>query len=168
LNFAKTNVAKVSQKPLDLSWNVKLADERRKKNKPSLKQAKREHRRVIDTRPKPPRQQPQISVKGSKKKLRQKIKQLEKRVAMLSQASTSKEPGFYDSREWKELRYKAIKQHGRTCMACRTTDGVMHVDHIKPRSKFPDLELELSNLQILCADCNIGKSNKDSTDWRPA
>lgn len=46
-------------------------------------------------------------------------------------------------------------------------DGkVMHVDHIKPKSLHPELKYELSNLQVLCEDCNIGKSNLDDTDWR--
>jgi len=44
---------------------------------------------------------------------------------------------------------------------------VLHVDHIKPRSKYPELSLTFSNLQILCEDCNFGKSNIDQTDWRP-
>lgn len=43
----------------------------------------------------------------------------------------------------------------------------MHVDHIKPRSKYPALELVLSNLQVLCEDCNLGKLAHDETDWRP-
>lgn len=76
---------------------------------------------------------------------------------------------FYASREWREIRYKALKRDGRRCVCCGATpeDGMkMHVDHIKPRSKYPELELELSNLQILCEDCNLGKSNKDETDWR--
>lgn len=77
---------------------------------------------------------------------------------------------FYASREWKELRYKAIQIHGGRCQCCGATaaHGVMiHVDHIKPRSKFPELELVLGNLQVLCDVCNIGKSNKDDSDWRP-
>lgn len=53
------------------------------------------------------------------------------------------------------------------CCGANPSDGVkMHVDHIKPRSKFPELALVLDNLQILCEDCNLGKSNKDETDWR--
>jgi 5-methylcytosine-specific restriction endonuclease McrA len=43
---------------------------------------------------------------------------------------------------------------------------VIHVDHIKPRSLYPELALEFSNLQVLCMDCNQGKSNRDFTDWR--
>ncbi len=73
---------------------------------------------------------------------------------------------FYNSREWKELRYKAIRTYGRVCMACGQTNGVMHVDHIKPRSMYPELQLDFSNLQILCADCNLGKSNKFEDDFR--
>lgn len=76
---------------------------------------------------------------------------------------------FYASKEWREIRYKALVLHGASCQCCGASrkDGAkLHVDHIKPRSKFPKLELELSNLQVLCEDCNLGKSNKDQTDWR--
>jgi 5-methylcytosine-specific restriction endonuclease McrA len=77
---------------------------------------------------------------------------------------------FYYSREWRELRYRALKVHGNRCQCCGATPKTtkqIHVDHIKPRSKFPELELDFANLQVLCDDCNIGKSNKDDTDWRP-
>jgi len=73
---------------------------------------------------------------------------------------------FYDSPAWLSLRYDALKTLGRRCAFCKTTDGVMHVDHIKHRSIWPLLELSLSNLQILCKSCNLGKSNKDDIDWR--
>lgn len=80
---------------------------------------------------------------------------------------------FYSSRKWREVRYKVISKHGRKCMCCGWTpdhkedQGPIHVDHIEPRSLRPDLQLNFDNLQILCADCNIGKSNKDNTDFRP-
>lgn len=76
---------------------------------------------------------------------------------------------FYASRPWRELRYKALRLNDGRCELCGRSkhDGVMlHVDHIKPRARFPHLELEPTNLQILCADCNIGKGAKDYTDWR--
>lgn len=75
---------------------------------------------------------------------------------------------FYRSKEWRKVRYLAIRQHGKKCTCCGVviTDRV-HVDHIKPRSKFPRLALCVTNLQVLCEDCNVGKGNWDETDWRP-
>lgn len=77
---------------------------------------------------------------------------------------------FYQSAEWISLRYQALKKSRGCCECCGATPlssgKPLHVDHIKPRSKHPHLALELANLQVLCADCNIGKSNKDDTDWR--
>lgn len=73
---------------------------------------------------------------------------------------------FYYSPEWRALRYRVFKTYGRVCALCRTTEGQMHVDHIKPRSLFPELALVFENLQVLCRDCNLGKSNRDETDWR--
>ena len=76
---------------------------------------------------------------------------------------------FYASKQWKELRFVALRMAEGRCGLCggRACDGLqLHVDHIKPRSKFPELALDLDNLQILCGDCNIGKSNYDDTDYR--
>lgn len=76
---------------------------------------------------------------------------------------------FYESREWRELRYKALALSDGRCELCgrsKQNGIVLHVDHIRPRSVAPELELCLENLQILCEDCNLGKSNKDSRDWR--
>lgn len=73
---------------------------------------------------------------------------------------------FYASPEWLDLRYRALRDYGRECMLCRRRDGEMHVDHIKPRSKYPRLELKYSNLQILCRECNLGNSNRYMDDFR--
>jgi len=76
---------------------------------------------------------------------------------------------FYNSKKWQEVRYIALSLSNGRCSLCgaAATDGVeIHVDHIKPRSKYPELQFDLNNLQILCVDCNIGKSNYDDRDWR--
>lgn len=83
--------------------------------------------------------------------------------------STSGEQSFYDTDAWRALRYRALSRSNGKCELCGSSkqDGViLHVDHIKPRSRFPELELSLDNLQVLCADCNLGKSNRDTRDWR--
>lgn len=79
----------------------------------------------------------------------------------------TKNDSFYKSQAWKELRFLVIKKYGRQCMACGDVKGVMHVDHIEPRSKVPSKALDFNNLQVLCQMCNEGKSNYCSTDFRP-
>lgn len=79
------------------------------------------------------------------------------------------EQSFYDTDAWRDLRYRALSRSNGKCELCGRSkhDGaVLHVDHIKPRSRFPELELHLDNLQVLCADCNLGKSNRSTRDWR--
>lgn len=77
---------------------------------------------------------------------------------------------FYLSDEWRTVRYRALVLHGGACQCCgataKTSGRPMHVDHVKPRSKYPELQLEINNLQVLCEDCNKGKSAWDETDWR--
>ena len=76
---------------------------------------------------------------------------------------------FYSSQRWRELRYEALRNTGGCCCCCggRASDGIrLHVDHIKPRSKYPELQYDLDNLQILCEDCNMGKSNYYDDNWK--
>jgi 5-methylcytosine-specific restriction endonuclease McrA len=73
---------------------------------------------------------------------------------------------FFGSEDWQKLRKIVLKTYGKKCMKCSTTKKVMHVDHIKPRSKYPHLQFDFNNLQVLCCDCNEEKSNKDETDYR--
>ena len=69
---------------------------------------------------------------------------------------------FYQSARWKNLRLRALANH-QSCRACGRSPKkhgiVLHVDHILPRSIYPEYALYLGNLQILCEDCNIGKGN---------
>ncbi len=86
-------------------------------------------------------------------------------------AALACEDSFYLSREWRVVRYKVITARGNKCECCGAgpAEGVaIHVDHVKPRSKFPELALDPKNLQILCEDCNLGKGAWDQTDWRKA
>lgn len=78
-----------------------------------------------------------------------------------------KKPTFHNCQEWLELRYRAFREYGATCMNCGCRSGSLQVDHIKPRSKYPHLELEFCNLQVLCKPCNHGKRNHDEEDFRP-
>jgi HNH endonuclease len=74
---------------------------------------------------------------------------------------------FYQSFEWRRLRYQTLQKYGRKCMCCKAEDKPIHVDHIKPLRKYWELRLDPDNLQILCEECNHGKGNQDETDYRP-
>jgi 5-methylcytosine-specific restriction endonuclease McrA len=103
--------------------------------------------------------------KGCNRKNKQRLTKVKKIVSRRKRQQDNTKP-FYESDSWRALRYQALKLYGRKCMVCFRTNVEIHVDHIKPRSKFPALELEFTNLQILCVDYNLGKSNTDEIDWR--
>jgi len=76
---------------------------------------------------------------------------------------------FLMSYEWRRTRMEVLKRDGAKCACCGATPAkgsVMNVDHIKPRRLFPNLALDVENLQVLCSECNHGKGNWDMTDWR--
>lgn len=116
--------------------------------------------------------QNKTSLKRTIKSLRKEILRLQKKRRIIKMRSApgadlnKKSDSFFESREWKELRIRAIVRYGRRCMACGAINTELHVDHIKPRLKYPELALCFDNLQILCRDCNLGKSWKLETDFR--
>lgn len=73
------------------------------------------------------------------------------------------------SREWRSVRMAVLERDKAKCSCCGRTsaDGIkINVDHIKNRHKHPELALTLSNLQVLCNECNHGKGNRYDTNWR--
>ena len=78
---------------------------------------------------------------------------------------------FYSSEVWRKLRYRVLSAHRQVCMLCGRTPNEsgssLHVDHIVPRSLDRSKELDFENCQLLCKDCNLGKSNLDTEDFRP-
>ncbi len=97
-----------------------------------------------------------------KRKERKRGKKMSRRQKLLHA------PGyiFYQSKAWLRLRMKVLAEYGRKCMKCDAVGVEIHVDHIQPRSTHPHLSLSFSNLQVLCRDCNMEKSNLHSTDYR--
>ena len=76
----------------------------------------------------------------------------------------STQTNFYRTKAWRELRLSILLASDCSCKICGNTSekgAVLHVDHIKPRSLSPELALDEGNLQVLCEDCNIAKSNND-------
>ena len=72
---------------------------------------------------------------------------------------------FIKSKEWRELRQKALKKYGSNCVYCGSEKNI-NIDHILPRKFYPELALSLNNLQPLCASCNKIKGNSVKTTLR--
>lgn len=103
----------------------------------------------------------QLKKKAIKADLAYRLSKLtDNEVACLVYKSTD---NFLISKEWKELRKKAIALYGSTCVFCgaeQTKYKRVNIDHIKPRKYFPHLALDINNLQPLCSPCNKKKGNK--------
>lgn len=117
-----------------------------------------------------PMKNPGICRKCRKLNRKEATKRLTKKLKLTNprdiEQIRSKVNPFFESHVWQKLRYETLKKYGRKCMVCFASNVELHVDHIKPRSKYPYLALDPSNLQVLCRFCNLGKSNRDEIDWR--
>lgn len=94
--------------------------------------------------------------------------QLHKHKLTAHKSYKNKAESFYHSLEWRSIRYEVLKKYNGKCALCGRSakDGiVLHVDHIVPLSKDWNKRLDINNLQVLCEDCNLGKSNKDCIKW---
>lgn len=75
---------------------------------------------------------------------------------------------YYDP-SYRKLRHEVFIRDGEICAKCGEVPGPdvsLTVDHIKPVSKYPELSMDINNLQVLCWKCNQSKSNKNCTDYR--
>ena len=80
------------------------------------------------------------------------------------------------SPKWRTVRNHFVTQNGGVCAACGTTDNP-HVHHIKSFHEHPELELDPTNLIILCGpkaeNCHLrighdpdGPGGPQHADWK--
>ena len=82
-------------------------------------------------------------------------------MAYLAHMGTYREwSQFYDTAAWDDLRRATLREQGCKCAACGATDTELHVDHIRPRSRYPSLSMDPDNLQVLCRECNFAKGGR--------
>ena len=69
--------------------------------------------------------------------------------------------------DYGELLAMNVKNNGKlTCVYChRGIRGAYHVDHIIPLSRGGSHSMD--NLAIACPACNLAKSNKLLSEWKP-
>ena len=74
-------------------------------------------------------------------------------------SKTTERARFYRSAEWRAVREIVFVRDGRICVKCKSQEN-LNIDHILPRSKYRHLQLEPSNLRVLCWPCNKAKAAK--------
>jgi len=72
-------------------------------------------------------------------------------------------------KQWMQTRREWIRQNKDTeykCYLCgrRLDETTLTLDHVKSRSRHPELRYELSNLRPCCAQCNENKGSRDITE----
>jgi len=83
-------------------------------------------------------------------------------AAKVARAAKQTDP-FYLSSAWRRLAavVKAEEPCCRECEKAGRAEPTRLIDHIKPRSQRPDLELVRENLQGLCIGCHNVKTAKE-------
>ena len=75
----------------------------------------------------------------------------------------------WNKRQWWKIIYwkkQALKRDDYNCKKCWLREPeIMVVDHIKPKSIFPELSIDINNLQTLCPNCHARKTIKEKKQW---
>lgn len=96
---------------------------------------------------------------------------------MLEYKTRAQKRKFYDSKEWKRLREKVKRRDNYECQECKRNGYVsidtneysesarrkkiaLVVDHIKELEEYPELALDMDNLETLCVDCHNKKHGR--------
>ena len=75
--------------------------------------------------------------------------------------------GFYNSKNWYKARAMVLYRDNYRCCFCGCNvkgKGLSRVDHIKRRVDFPELSLDLDNLQTLCTRCHESVKTRDENN----
>ncbi|MEC5422383.1 HNH endonuclease [Virgibacillus sp. C22-A2] len=79
---------------------------------------------------------------------------------------------FYKSKDWEATRLIVLERDNYECQECKRQGKVytdkhdpdkhkrLDVDHIKDLEDYPELALELDNLEVLCVKCHNRKHNR--------
>jgi len=74
---------------------------------------------------------------------------------------------------WHDWKEAIANDCGAACIYCAVTEGRLgglrgfHVEHFRPKSRFPKLENEIANLYLACGICNVLKSDDWPGDPKP-
>lgn len=76
------------------------------------------------------------------------------------------------SERWKKFRRMIIQRDNGVCQRCLAKRNILvgdnlEVHHIKPRTKYPTLVFEESNVITICKTCNLELGTREELDFEP-
>lgn len=71
---------------------------------------------------------------------------------------------FYDTKDWKSLRYQVLLDCGFICEICDRNEATIG-DHIIPTKVRWDLRLDRENVQGVCSECHNKKTMADKVEY---
>jgi hypothetical protein len=95
-----------------------------------------------------------------------KVKKVKTKNKVQLKHSVKSVENIYQSTRWADTKKVVYSLYDFKCMKCGAKDKEMHVDHICPVSKYPAMKWSINNLQLLCKNCNMEKSNVNENDYR--
>ena len=81
-----------------------------------------------------------------------------------------KNSGWYGKGAWKRIRLQALNRDHWLCQECLRNGRITsarEVHHKQPLEEFPELGLELDNLESLCHECHEATKNQTRPAPRP-
>lgn len=97
---------------------------------------------------------------------KQALRKGHKQMSPESRARMSRGKGeanhLWSGGNWRYWKTQALIRDDYTCQVCGFSErAIMEVDHIKQRSKFPELALDINNLVTLCPNCHRRKTIRE-------
>ena len=103
-----------------------------------------------------------INYPKNRKQVSEKVRQERSKRIMGEKNPNFKDGNRISGGKWQSIKTKARIRDDHTCQICGLREiEIMEVDHIKPRSRFPELEYVLENLLTLCPNCHRRKTVRD-------
>jgi len=95
-----------------------------------------------------------------------KVKKVKTKNKVQLKHSVKSVENIYQSPRWADIKKVIYSLYDFKCMKFSNNQNEMHVDHICPVSKYPAMKWSINNLQLLCKNCNMEKSNVNENDYR--
>ena len=70
---------------------------------------------------------------------------------------------FFNKYKQDDVRKALAEMYSKLCCYCESKVGIVdfpHIEHLKPKSIFPEHTFDWDNLHLACTQCNTAKGNK--------